>query len=259
MVKKFYALGNSLTQDTLRYVSSLAQENGDIYKCVELYIGGLEIDGFIKRLYNAERDFDLIINGIGTRFKTSIAESAATEPWDTIVLQQAYATYEKTDTLAGYYKTLGDFFRFVAPSARILVLNTWAFYEDKMPSPFTDGRELTKINTEMAAYAADKLGVPESNIIPAGRIVRAAYEAGVPDIYRDNLHMSLSTGRYLVGQTFYSFVTGTKATTTTWRGFLSPSSEEDLLFGSVHGTHFPVFREEHIRLCQQIIDETLGL
>jgi len=250
-MKKIFALGNSLTQDTMRWVHDIALEAGEDWKIINLFASGQTIEGHLSNLYRAEKGYDLIINGQSTRLKVSIQDTFFSDKWDYIIFQQAYSSYEMNENVAHAYRVFADFFHANAPDAKILLLNTWSFPK------FENYHEMAVKIVEQAKLGAALLGIPEANIVPAGKVICEAHEIGIPNIYRDSLHLSLSVGRYLAGQTLYSFVTGANAINDSFRVFTTPQTEEDHLYATLHGMTFAPTVEEDLLWGQKIINKTL--
>jgi hypothetical protein len=252
-MKKIYALGNSLTQDTTRWLRDIALEAGEDFKIVNLLASGQTIEGHLNSFYRAEKGYDLIINGQGTRLRASIQETFFSDKWDYIIFQQAYDSYEVTEAVKHGYRVFADFFRTNAPEAKLLLLNTWSFPK------FENYHEMVGVIEEQAKIGAELLGIGEDNIVPVGKVICEAHESGIQNIYRDEVHASLSVGRYLAGQTLYSYLTGKNAINGTFRTFTAPQTEEDHLYASLHGTPFAPTDEAELLLGQKIINKTLGL
>ena len=253
---KIFALGNSLTADTTRFFAELSEHEEGYAKVVSLLIGGMSLEGHTERLIKASADYDLFINGVGSRFKTSIPVAVPTDEWSHILIQEAYGAYTPTEELRRCYETLGAYFRCVAPKAKILLLNTWCWQEGA-PEGIADRKEMKARLWEMAEFGADCLGISKSDIVPVGRVVDTVADAGIKNLYRDNIHLSLSVGRYLAAETLYSWLSR-KSAVSAFRGFTSPRIEEDFLFGTIHDQHFAPTDEKELLEAQNIIERTLS-
>ena len=146
----------------------------------------------------------------------------------------------------------------VSPDAKVLILNTWSPSESENENGEQERIEKSKQYEEGAIFAAKAMGLDENCIVPAGRVVESLMQKGVPDIYRDKVHLTLSLGRYAAAQTLYSFITRKSAVGNSFRTFRGPRTEEDFLFMEL-GTAFPEPKEEDILTVQQTVDEVLGI
>ncbi len=251
---KIFAIGNSLTSDTTRFFTEICEKDQGYSKSVAALIGGMNLEGHAQRSLSGAHEYEIYINGINSRFKTSLGEALASDEWDYIIMQQAYDAFENPENLSKYYKYFADCFKLAAPKAKVLILNTWA--------PFVDGdmkknAEQNRQYEEMALCAAQAMNLDKSSIVPVGKVIDKTVKGKIPYIYRDNVHLTLSGGRYAAALTLYSYLSGKKAVGNDFRTFLNPRTEEDFLFGELCGDVFTPMTEENIRKIQENIDSVL--
>lgn len=254
---KVFCIGNSLTGDTTRFFTEIAEHQEGYSKCVAMLIGGMTLDGHVERLLASSEEHEIYTNGINTRFKCSIGEALASDKWDYILLQQAYSRFGPEKDVSEYYKFLAHYFKMAAPDAKVILLNTWAPYFPENETADADRTEKFSQYERGVKKAAELMGLDESAIVPAGRVVEALMKNRVNNVYRDKVHLTLSLGRYAVAQTLYSFISGEKAKGNTFRAFVKPRTEEDFLFGEQCNVYFPDITEEEIFTVQKTVDEIL--
>jgi len=255
---KVFCIGNSLTADTTRFFTEIAEHEEGYSKCVAMLIGGMTLDGHVERLLASSNEHEIYTNGISTRFKSSIGEALASDKWDYILLQQAYSRFGPEKDVSEHYKFLAHYFKMAAPNAKVILLNTWAPYYLDAETPDKDRMEKFSTYEQGVKKAAMLMGLGESAIVPAGKVIEALMQKGIDNLYRDEVHLTLSLGRYAAAQTLYSYLSGKKAKGNTFRTFTGPRTEEDFLFDEQLGVHFPKATEEDILTVQQTVDEILG-
>lgn len=256
---KIFCLGNSLTADTTRWFSDLSMHEEGYAKTVALLYGGRDTETHAARLIDATPDYDIFINGVGSRLKGNVVCTFPTDEWSHVMIQQRMAQAPDRNAvndaeLRRQYEEIGSYLHYAAPKARILVLNTWLTGEK--PTTAKAYKEASAIRYEMAEFAADCLGTERENIVPAGRVIDALNFENISNLWRDTVHMSLSFGRYVAAQTLYSFLSG-KTAVTDFRYFKQPRVEEDFLFASIHGMHFAPTDEKELHVAQETIDRIL--
>jgi hypothetical protein len=215
---KILAIGNSFSTDATAYLEQIAASAGEDLMVRNCFIGGCSLqthDENSKKtdaLYEYQKDGEMIR-------MISLQEALRMEVWDAVTLQQAshYSGMVKT-----YQPYLGQLIRFVsqlAPQARIVFHETWA-YEIDSPHPnfcwygFDQIRMHDEIKKAVSSMAK-KYHLP---VIPTGDIVQKMRQTrpfdlknGGLSLNRDGFHLSFDYGRYLAGLVWFSFFTGKPA------------------------------------------------
>ena len=224
---KILSIGNSFSQDSHRYLHAIAKHNNvDIY-CVNLDIGGCSLETHYKNIREDNANYDLEINGQPAERRTSIKEALLSDNWDFVTLQQV-------SSLSGYYSTynpyLAELFAYVkqlAPSAKILIHQTWA-YEDKCDLLYNTAHFNSADEMHSAvqnAYDQCLSALPFDGCIPSGKVMMKSVKLGIGKIHRDTFHASYGAGRYLLGLTWYKTLTGNDITNDTFNDFDEPVSD----------------------------------
>lgn len=78
-----------------------------------------------------------------------------------------------------------------------------------------------------AAYSEASRFLNGTPMLPSGKAVLLALQNGVPEelLYRDDIHLSLTLGRYLAGAAWYAFLTGRSTNSNSFAPILSPEEE----------------------------------
>lgn len=126
-------IGNSFAQNACKFLSEIAADGG-----VELVIGTANLGGC-----TLERHASLAKQSAGDpsnkpythvvgsqRRKLSLQEYLTAEPWDFVTLQQMSALSFKSDTYHPHIDELVAIIRSLAPNAKILIHETWAYRPD---------------------------------------------------------------------------------------------------------------------------------
>lgn len=172
---RLLAVGNSFTQNATHYLPSLAKAGGHELILESLVIGGSSLQLHAEKMKKFEQDHSdkagLYANGL------SLQQALASKPWDFVTIQQVSVKSHDIATYRPYASQLADCIRKHAPSAKLLVHQTWAYRRD-------DPRFAVK---------SPKPGEPATQ--------KEMYE-GLSSAYR-TIAAELGAGRIPVGDAFY--------------------------------------------------------
>ena len=225
------AIGNSFSQDAMRYLHGIARASGEQMEVVNLFIGGSPLEKHYRNMMGDYRAYTLQYNGTSTGFSMSIKEALLSRPWDAVTLQQASYYSVRYESYQPYLNALCNYVRQCVPHARVILHQTWA-YED-------GGEKLiAHPDVETAAEMYEKLqkaytqAMTDSNangLIPSGELMYRLLEHGIPRVHRDGFHASLGLGRYALGLLWYRALTGKDIMDNSFSDFDEEISAEDIL------------------------------
>ena len=227
---KVLSIGNSFSQDAQRYLYGIARADGVKMKNVNLYIGGCTLERHYRNMLSEDKAYDFEINGIKTGIKISLKEALLSDEWDYITIQQQSLRSCDYDTFEPYLQALAEYARKYSPKVKILMMRTWGYKEASnkltVDAGYPTHRDMFEDIRKAYAIAEEKIGAAYT--IPLGDAVAMATELGAKDIHRDEFHMSLGFGRYLIGLVFYEKLTGRSVADNTFRDFDKEVTEEDI-------------------------------
>ena len=207
---KVLAIGNSFSQDATRYLSKIAAADHYDMKVVNLMIGGCPLR---KHYFNAlenNKTYSMEYKGEATGFFVSIKEALMSDEWDVVTIQQVSHKSPYYETFQPYLHFMGEYIRKYAPQAKIYLQQTWA-YEDGSK------RLCEELGYEAAAdmladvkrsYQLAAEDINADGIIPSGEVMYEMVAHGIEKVHRDTFHASKGLGRYALGLTWYSKLTG---------------------------------------------------
>ena len=226
---KVLAIGNSFSEDAMRYLHRIAKAAGDDIKTVNLYIGGCPLSRHYVNMNNDAADYEFTFNGEATGIKVSIRQALQSDIWDVVTFQQVSHASTDYDTYQPYLDALAKYVRIHAPKAEFMVHQTWAYEQNskRLNEEMGYRDQLDMFNDLEAAYnkAAKSLG--GARIIPSGRAFQNLIVEGAERIHRDTFHASLGLGRYTLGLVWYEMLTGKSCIGDGFRDFDEPVSEKD--------------------------------
>ncbi|MBQ8849465.1 MAG: DUF4886 domain-containing protein [Clostridia bacterium] len=227
---KVLSIGNSFSQDAQRYLYGIARADGIEIKAVNLYIGGCSLSKHCRNILSEDDVYSFEINGIcNTGIKVSMKEALLSDDWDYITIQQQSLESCDYDTFTPYLEILNEYVRRHCPKAKILLLKTWGYKngsEKLEKAGYSSNREMFEDIEK--AYAKAKERISAKRIIPLGNAVAMAAEMGAENIYRDEFHMSMGFGRYLLGLVFYGSLVGRPVDINPFCDFDKDISDEDV-------------------------------
>ena len=204
---KILSIGNSYSEDAHRYIHRAAKTNGLFIETLNLYIGGRSLERHYENFISDRPEYEAQINGENTERKISIREALTLE--DAVTLQQASPLSFIPESYFPYIEVLRDAVSTLCPHAALYLHETWGYKENSerlKKLGFESHEAMYRAAETTYVKTAKKIGV--SGIIPSGKAVSLLYR-DVPaiDLFRDDIHMSLSTGRFLLALVWISYFT----------------------------------------------------
>ena len=214
-VLRILAIGNSFSEDALEQeFYPIAQAGGVKVIVGNMYIAGCSIDRHVKNIKGdiAEYAYRKIgLDGIrnetkGVRLITALAD----EQWDYISVQQAsgFSGIPESYSQLGF---LVDWIRSVAPTAKVVFHQTWAYSANSTHNDFArydkDQRKMHNAIISASTRAASDAGI--NILIPVGKAIQSVRGA-LPDteLTRDGFHLDRRYGRYIAAATWYEVLSG---------------------------------------------------
>ena len=224
------SIGNSFSQDAQRYLYDIARSAGDTIECVNLYIGGCSLERHYRNMKADAKAYDLQICGhVNTGFFSGIKEALLSRAWDYVTIQQASHFSYNFETYEPYLTALASYVRELCPKAKLLIHETWA-YESGSPRIHEHGFETYEEMFEKVKDSYEKANkiIRADGIIPCGEALLEMQKGG-KTVHRDTFHASYGLGRYLLGLTFYAYLTGKYVKDIPFNDFDEAISPEDIL------------------------------
>ena len=221
---KILAIGNSFSDDATRYLYAIARADGVPTAVANLYIGGCSLALHHKNMQTGERAYTLGYNGHLTGFPVSLAEGLTNRAWDVVTIQQASHESFNPATYTPFGEELADYIRAMAPTARLIVHQTWAYEKDSERLHQVAGydRPEEMLSDVVKAYAQLAERTHADGIIPSGQMLDTLLEGGIPRVHRDTFHASYGIGRYALGLLWYRMLTGRSVAANPFRDFDEP-------------------------------------
>ena len=200
------AIGNSFSEDATRYLHQMATANGIHTKIVNLYIGGCPLERHWRNIEENQAEYQYQENGIPTDRYVSIEEVLQEENWDYIVTQQASHDSGWSESYEPFLGLMMEYLNQKAPSAEILLQETWAYENDSThPNFMRYHRDQAEMYQRLRRCYGEMAQKYQIRMIPSGDAVQAIRQnkmfqvpCGGLSICRDGFHMSLLYGRYLL-------------------------------------------------------------
>ncbi|MBQ4048397.1 MAG: DUF4886 domain-containing protein [Clostridia bacterium] len=224
------AIGNSFSQDAMRYLHRIARADGVDLRTTNLYVGGCPLWYHYRNTLGDMRAYELQSNGEETGFTVSLEEALLNRKWDVVTLQQASHESFKPETYQPYASEVAAFVRKYQPKARFLWHQTWAYEEGSDRLHHVAGFEHADdmIAAVKTAYALACEQTQADGIIPSGEMFRWLLANGIEKIHRDTFHASLGLGRYALGLLWYKTITGRAVTGNPFSAFDEPIAQADI-------------------------------
>lgn len=163
---KLLTIGNSFSNDALDFLPGLAKTGGKSLIVGRASIGGCSLERHARHLKQAESG-----DPQGKAYKTNhpktgvsgdytLPELLAAQPWDIVTIQQWSQLSFKPETFQPFADELIAAIHKYAPTAEIVVHETWAYREDhewfKKDDGFTPAKMYAGISATYKAFADSK-------------------------------------------------------------------------------------------------------
>lgn len=125
---RLLTIGNSFSGNATRHLDALAKAGGHTLIHRPLVVGGASMQVHVEKAQKHEAD-EKDKSGLYTR-GLGLKESLAADEWDYVTIQQASIKSHDITTYRPYAGWLRDYIAKHAPSAKLLVHQTWAYRLD---------------------------------------------------------------------------------------------------------------------------------
>ena len=88
------AIGNSFTQDGVRYLRKISQNQNNDMLIVSLVIGGCSLADHFRNMKADNKCYQMEFNGEWTGFFMGIKEVMLGRKWDVVTIQQVHGLYQ---------------------------------------------------------------------------------------------------------------------------------------------------------------------
>lgn len=204
------AIGNSFSEDSTKYLHSIAKADGKNVTVVNLYLPACSLERHYRNMLSGKDAYELQYNGNKTGFYVSLTEALLNRKWDVITIQQVSHQSFNADTYEPYITELVAYFRKCSPKSKIYLHETWAYEEGsdrllnmaKYPTSASMLADIVKANADIA----EKINA--YGIIPSGELFGKLSASGITQIHRDTYHATLGLGRYALALLWYHILCG---------------------------------------------------
>ncbi len=221
---KVLAFGNSFSNDSVAWLSHIAQADGKDLRVANCVIGGCSLQRHYSNIFNGNSDrysfaYYTKANGIKSYSNTSMQEALMATDWDYIILQQASGESYKPDTYEPYLTDLITYVKTFHPNVEILFNETWAYPDESHmfigQSVFdTDGdgnsEEEPMFEKVREAYLKASQNHGFTPLIPVGEAILRARDELDRNLSRDGHHLD-DRGRLIAALMWYEMFTGVSA------------------------------------------------
>lgn len=219
------AVGNSFSRNAMLHLHQIAAADGVALTAVNLFIGGCPLERHAENIRADARAYTIQRNGTETGEISSVREALTEGEWDCVTMQQCSGLSGLADSYLPYLDELSAYIRSLAPEARQLMHETWAYETDAAHPQFAnygyDQRRMYEALRAAYMQAGERIGAP---VIPAGDVIQALREQlpffdrarGGAALTADGYHLTPDYGCYAAGLTWYAFLTGADPTSNTY-------------------------------------------
>jgi len=225
------SIGNSFSHDATVYLHRIAKHGGVELNAATLYIGGCSLERHFRNMMSEKEAYELFYNGEMTGFPVSLKEALLNREWDYITVQQASHLSPDYETYQPYLNEICAYVRKLAPKAKLVVHQTWAYQEG---SAKLEAFGKYKNHKEMYAdveksYKKAAKAIDADMMIESGRLMQLLLDNGVASVHRDGYHLTVGLGRYAAALLWYKTLTGNSVMDNTFCDFDEPVSEKEIL------------------------------
>lgn len=223
-------IGNSFSRDAATYLHGIARHGGEKINIVNLYIGGCSLETHYNNMLTGAKAYELQVNGALTGFSVSLQEALTNRMWDYVSLQQASHFSIKYETYQPYLYALDEYVKRLAPNARRIIHETWAYENgsERLCSELGYKTHADMFRDIKSSYEKAAESINADLIIHSGTLFAKLVDEGFK-IHEDTFHASLGTGRYALGLLWYKTLTGNDVMSNTFSDFLREIPGDEVL------------------------------
>lgn len=223
------AIGNSFSQDAMRYLHKIAKADGVEFECFNIYIGGCSLFRHFKNMIGDIKDYTLEMNGQSTGFNVTLKEALISRKWDVITIQQASHESADFENYTPYISELAAYIRELSPKAKLYIHQTWGYEtgSERIKNQGYEKYEEMFADVEKA-YDKAKEAVSADGIIKSGKMLGKLLENGIEKIHRDTFHLRLGLGRYAAALLWYKTLSGNPVTNNSFCDFDEEIPEREI-------------------------------
>lgn len=223
------AIGNSFTQDGVRYLQRIAKNQGEEMTIVSLVIGGCSLGDHFRNIKADNKCYQMEFNGEWTGFFMGIKDVLLGRNWDVITIQQFSVESPKYETYQPYLNYIVNFLRENAPKAKVYIQQVWSYENGsailKNWTNYKDTEEMF-VDTK-ASYEKALIDSKADGLIRSGEVMLELMRKGFK-VHRDGFHATLGLGRYALSLLWFSFLTGKGIDEVNISEFDEPVSDEQI-------------------------------
>lgn len=205
---KILSIGNSFSQDAQSYLHKISLLNEVVVKSVNLYIGGCSLRQHYFNMLEDRKSYDFQFNGESTGLRVNIKDALMSDAWDFVTLQQASINSVDYETYQPYLCALAEYVNKYAPTAKLVIHQTWAYDEALVLQRATAENQKQMLENLRIAYKKAAKAINAHGIIPSGEVIDLLGKTGRFVPHRDGAHVSIGCGRLSLGILWYCFFTG---------------------------------------------------
>ncbi len=214
---KILAIGNSFSQDATAYLHQIAESAGVDCKVLNLYIGGCSLERHAQNIADDAEAYCYMLNCDQSSKMIKMGDALREEEWDFVTIQQASHFSGLPASYFPYAQTVSDYVAELAPNAKQVVHQTWAYESTATHPGFSSygNNQRMMYPAVVASYSqlADKLGI--DTVIRCGELIQQLRsdpffdtKNGGRPITRDGYHLSIPYGRYAAALLWFKVLMG---------------------------------------------------
>ena len=202
------AIGNSFSEDAMRYLHDIAKADRQQLATVNLFIGGCSLERHYANMLSDEKIYELQYNGNNTGFLVSLKEAVTNREWDIVTLQQVSTKSFDQTSYMPYLAILADYVRKNIPKAKIYLHQTWAYESgsDRLLNIAKYDTSQKMLKDIVKAYDYAEQIINAEGIIRSGELFEKLLCGCLTKVHRDTFHASLGLGRYALGLLWYGTI-----------------------------------------------------
>ena len=126
---RLLTIGNSFSRNATRFLADLAEAGGHPLNHTSIVVGGASLELHATKALLHDQD-PCDPEGLYEPSKRSLKQELQAQPWDFVTIQQASIKSHDAATYQPYAQQLADLVATYAPTARLLVHQTWPYRQD---------------------------------------------------------------------------------------------------------------------------------
>ena len=216
---KLLMIGNSFSVNAYTYINQIAAAAGVNLIVANLNYGGCSLQRHADFMTNNKAEYGYQRSWGSNISNYTAAQALADQDWDFISIQQVSGYAGRPESYQPYMHTVVEYIRERCPNAEIIWHQTWAYQKTSDHSDFPYFNKDQDYMWQCIEATSKQMCAAEgiNYIVPSGKAFQNARATTIGDNLNTDGYHANDMGCFLAGHCFFTTITGSMPSTSTYR------------------------------------------